>query len=751
MKKLITLIAFVSTYCFAQSGGLLEQLATLEPKPEALEVDLDGLVNEPAWENAKHFSEFKQLSPGLNIPTSEKTSVYLTYDSKYLYIAFDMNSKKVFASVTERDQSPDLDDYVGIFIDSYNDKSNSLVFLVNPLGSRTDFEMIDNGYNINKSWNTFWDAEAVITSTGWSCEIRIPFSSLRFEQARQITMNFRFERIIRHNSEEIVYPLLSTDVDNLPLNMFNVVPIAFSKLSSSTPLYFTPYAAGRVVQNSVLNSGRTKYETKTEVFNGKEYVDNETTDKILSSIGLDIKYKLDNSNTLDLTLNTDFAQAEADTRVVNLTRYSIFFPEKRQFFLENADLFGADLFSHRLFHSRRIGIENGYNVPLLGGFRMTGVFEGIQYGFLNMQSNGLASRNIEAKNFGVFRVRKSLKQDDSYIGGIVTNRISTESNDYNRLVGVDGIYRLSNLITAKFFGAATFDTQTGSSNNKAYGIGFSKLFHPEGFEFDYFLLNYEKNFNPEMGFLSIPNSIQLKLRQGWRFVLPEDYFINRILIGSYNLHYWVSSSRELLYHQSNLYWWFTFRDGGIFHFFIPWYQEDKLDTDWNFSNNITIPKSKYEMWRYELGYESGATSNFSWYGNFAFGDFFGGTQFTIEPGISYIFNKKINVSLDVSYNKLSFPESYSTRNKDYEERIVYSAWLNYNFAADLSLKSFIQYDNISRKVGSNIRLRYNPVEGTDLYLVYNSSFNAERDRFSPQRPFVDEQSVIIKFSKTFIL
>lgn len=740
MNKIVLLLITTTLFTFAQTTD-----------QSSIEINLDGLVNESTWSSAKQFSDFRQFSPGLDVPSTEKTSAFITNDKEYLYIAFVMQAKEVFGSIVERDVRFFLDDHVSVYIDTYNDKSNALVFSVNPLSARNDWELIDNGYRSNTAWNTYWDAKAAKTSNGWSCEFRIPFSSLRFEQSENVTMSFRFERIIKHTNEWVAFPVLSTSLDNLERNMFNSVSITFTNISSQTPIYFTPYVAGRVTQNSILNSDGTEYINETTVFDGKEYFDNTTTDKILSAIGFDIKYKLDNSNTLDLTMNTDFAQAESDAQVFNLTRYSIFYPEKRQFFLENADLFSANLFSHRMFHSRRIGIEEGYNVPILGGPRMTGVFQGVQYGLMNMQTNGLASKDIEPKNFSVFRIRKSLKQDDSYLGGIFTNKISTESSDYNREVGLDGIYRLSNSITTSFFGSATFDSQTGNKSNAAYGIGFSKLYQPEGLEFDVSLLNYEQNFNPEMGFLSVPNSIQNKTRVGWGFILPDDFFISRILVGSYNLHYLVSSTKELLYHQSNLYWWFIFRNGALFQFFVPWYQEDKLDEPWNFSESTTIPEGKYKSWLYEFSYQSGTINNYNWFADIVFGDFYDGKQVNFWSGINYIFSEKVRMSGEISYYNIKFPSSFSQKENATEEGVILKYWLTYNFAPDLSLNLFSQYNNTLKKIGSNIRLRYNPVEGTDLYIVYNSTLNTEINRLNPRLDLIDQQTFIIKFSKSFIL
>ncbi|KAA3610055.1 MAG: hypothetical protein D8M58_07545 [Calditrichaeota bacterium] len=626
-----------------------------------------------------------------------------------------------------------------------------MVFSVNSLGARRDEELIDNGYRTNPSWNTFWDAKATETSTGWSCELRIPFSSLRFEPGEIVTMNFRFERFIKHTNELVIKPLLSTSLDNLEKNMFNSSSLTFKNISGETPVYFTPYVAGIVSQNSTLNSDGTKYVKETEILRGKDYFGNETVDKTLSSAGFDVKYKLDNSNTLDLTLNTDFAQAETDAQVFNLTRYSIFFPEKRQFFLENAGLFSVAMFNHRLFHSRRIGIENGHIVPILGGIRMNGVFKGIQYGLMNMQTNGLAAENIEAKNFSVFRAKKSLKQDDSYIGGIFSNRSSTEGNDYNLQVGVDGIYRLSNSITTTFFGATTYDSDIKKNNNSAFGIGLSKLYQSEGFEFDISTTNYEENFNPEMGFLSIPNSIQSKVNLAYGILMPEDWYVSKMLFGLNNKHYRVSSSNELLNHQSYIYGAFFFRDGGNFHFVAPWYEQDDLDSEWNFSDNTTIPKGRYKTWLYEIYYQSGKTKNYNWFSDIIYGDFFGGKRFNFWTGTNYIFSEKVRSSAEIYYYNIDFPDHFSQNSNKKEDGTILKYWLTYNFAPDLSLKLLSQFNSNSKQIGSNLRLRYNPFEGTDLYVVYNSTINTERTMFNPHLNLIDQQRLFIKFSKTLTL
>ncbi len=742
---------------FTSSFVISQEIATKGESTAALigtsEFVLDGLLNEAIWNEALKFTDFKQESPKIGIESTEITEAYVTYDENYIYVGFKnyyQNTDDIFASVLERDQNMEVDDYVQVIIDSRNDNSNALSFQTNLLGARRDSEITENGGVFNSSWNTFWDASSSITDFGWSAEFKIPLSSLRYEEKSKNEMGFKFIRKIRSKNEVTIFPLKQWNIDKPLNNLTNSVDIEFDSLPNKSPLYVSPYVINTLSQTSNLNGAQTNYSKNTEFLSGKNYFGNSGLDRVLSNVGIDVKYKLNSSNTLDITLNTDFAQAEADDRIINLTRYSISLPEKRAFFLENAELFNSSMFDHDFFHSRRIGIENGSNVPLIGGIRLAGTTGNFEYGFLNVQSHSMEVENIDAQNFTVLRIKNKISKNESYIGGIFTNKISVENSDFNRLAAIDGFYRFGNSVTSVFFLASSFDNNMENFRNKAFGFRVNR-FTRQGWGFDLRFREYQEFFNTELGFLPRPNTRRLTVRNDYRFVFRNSSWLSRLTIGNWNTFYWKSSTNQKEFFQANPFVITSFTDGSSMVLYTPFYQEDRLFDDWNFSNDIIIPKDKYIMKVWEIRYNSGKGKNYSWSFNGTIGDFYGGDQVSLSPGINYIFDKNFNVELLVDYNRLSFPISFSNSGDNVETRVLYSTKLNYFFSSEISLKAFLQYDNLSETLGSSLRLRYNPNEGTNLYIVFNQNINTQRQRFSPEKPFIDNQTLIIKYSQTFLM
>ncbi|MCB9090058.1 MAG: carbohydrate binding family 9 domain-containing protein [Calditrichae bacterium] len=715
------------------------------------EMVLDGELDEARWAEAIRFGDFKQLTPHIGMPPGEKTEVLVHYDADYLYVgikAYYRDPQAVFASVLERDQPLGSDDYLAVIIDSYNDRINALGFETNPLGTRGDFELRANGDEINRAWDTFWDVRTRRTPYGWNAEFRIPFASLRYTPGAETVMGFKFIRFIKTRSEKLIYPLNNENVTGAEYHLANTESITLHNLEKKNPLYLRPYLTGSLARNALLNPEGSAYRSETELFPGKSLVAADALDRLLSNSGFDLKYKLNNHNTLDLTANTDFAQAEADDRVINLTRFSVLLPEKRYFFLENANFFSSSMHDHRFFHSRTIGIENGLNVPLLGGVRLNGTAGSLQYGALNLQSRGIDSEGIEAKNFTVLRLTRNSGSSDSYLGGIVTQQLSTESGDYNRLAGIDGRFRLSENVLASFFAAGNRDHQLPSERNLALGTRINR-FPANGFEYDYRYREYQENFQPAMAFIDRRNSRRLTIRNGYRRSFKNHPWLSGIILGNWNTRYWIAANGAPEYSQSNLYWHLLPRDGSVLTLYFPLVQEDRLYAPWQIAEHITIPSKRFFMNKLEFYYQSGKGKRHQWSFWTLLGGFYGGRQQSFTPEISYIVNQHFNFSLTFEYNRLQFPDEYASVGRAELIRTLYGGRLNYFFSSRLSVKTLLQFDNQSQTLGANIRLRYHPREGSDLYLVYNHNMNIARNDVTPERPLFASQAVIVKYTRTF--
>ena len=738
--KLIIIFSFLPSYLFSQTANIPKKMT---------EIVLDGDIMNTEWMGAFILNNFKQIEPNLGANATENVEVKVLYDEEYLYVAANIpfnEPSQIFATTLERDKTLTNDDYFEIYIDSYNDKLNTLVFRTNPLGARQDLEISRNGEDFNDSWNTFWDATSKIKKDGWSTEMRIPFSSLRYEKSDVNIMRLKAIVKYKEKNERIISPQNNTEISFAHYHFSNSQEVQFENLPSARPLYITPYVKGNLISQNLLNSNGTNYENQATLLERKEYANSEVLDKTLSNIGLDVKYKPTANSTLDFTLNTDFAEVEADDRVVNISRFPIFLPEKRLFFLENADLFNSNQFDHRLFNSRRIGIENGSAIPIIGGVRFTGNSSKWQYGVLGMQTHKVEDVAFST-NMSVSRLRRTIGSKGSNIGILNTNKINKDES--NHLVAVDANIRFTDIIKSRFTLAATFDTQTG--NWKPMFGAAIRTFSPNGFGIDYSFREYTEDFNPELGFVERPNTKRITLENGWRKTYSNPTFLRFIRIGNYTTKYWLSSNGANEVFQSNMYISLIHKKGYELSAFIPIYLEDNLYSPWQFSEGITIPEGNYQMWKFNPFFISGNAKPYQIFLDIEFGDFYGGKQLTTVGRLEYDISKTFKAELGLTYNRLKFPASFLDIDVSNTVNLSrYFSRLKFNFSSKASINTYIQYDTRSDKAGLNLRFRYNPIEGTDLYMVYNLNANTSRNALMPRQPFVETQIFILKFSKTFL-
>ena len=411
-------------------------------------VELDGQLSEPVWDDVTPLP-ITVYGPTFQMPPTEKTEILVAYDDSYLYMAgrlYDSDPTGIRSNTLYRDQFSG-DDLFSIVIDSYNDYESGVWFTTTPVGVRSDRTVSNdgeftNGSAMNNDWNAHWDVATTQTDEGWFAEMRIPFSTLGFQDRDgHVEMGLIVYRLIARKNERQTFPAIPPNWGMGFAKPSQAQRVSLEGVYANKPVYVTPYVLGGVDRESHLNSAETAYE-----------VSNERT----TEAGLDIKYNVTNNLTLDATANTDFAQVEADSQQVNLTRFSLFFPEKRQFFQERSSLFEFNTGGiSRLFHSRRIGLDDeGEQVRIYGGLRLVGRVGGVDVGVLNMQT--AAQGDLPSENFGVVRLRRQIFNSFSTVGAIVTTRANTEG-DYGISTGFDASIRAfgDEYVTAKW--AGTFE------------------------------------------------------------------------------------------------------------------------------------------------------------------------------------------------------------------------------------------------------------------------------------------------------
>jgi hypothetical protein len=507
------------------------------------------------------------------------------------------------ATSFERDGGFWGSDRLQLLIDTFNDEENGLFFAITPTGNRidasisNDFVFMGGGSAIDVDWNTYWNVEVRQTEEGWFAEMRIPASSLRFEaDGERVVMGLTAWRWLVKKNEDYVFPPISMDQGApavmKPSNARNVV---FKGLESDPPFRVTPYLLGGAERRSRLNEAGTAYSRPTDM----------TYDA-----GLDVKYGLTTNLTLDLTLNTDFAQVEADNQQVNLTRFPLFFPEKRRFFLERSSNFAFDFGGpNRLFYSRRIGLSQGQPVRILGGARLVGRAGRWDIGALSMQTGrepdlGSGGEALPSENFSVLRLQREVINDYSQVGGIVTSRVGLEG-DRNLAYGLDATIRPAEdeYLTAKW--AQTF-TGSGTEQLLSFRPARIQLLWErrtyEGLSYD---LRYDRagpRYAPEMGFELREDFFRLGDEIGYGWIPGDASPIERHQFRLVGEAFYRNADRSLQSLEVGPEWTLTTSSQHSIIASAVRRVEDLRDP-FSLSGAVQVPTGRYSFFSGEIGYE----------------------------------------------------------------------------------------------------------------------------------------------------
>lgn len=705
-------------------------------------ITFDGRVDEPVW-NSITPVPLVQYEPNAGILPTEKTEIRFAYDNKYFYAsmrAYDSDPDGIRATSLYRDRISGSDHFE-ILLDTYNDNETAYVFTTTPTGLRHDLAIandatggtISSGTWLNRDFNTFWDAESTVTEEGWFTEIRIPFSSLRFQESDgKIIMGLTVQRKIARKLERLVFPAIPPNTNWAFLKPSLAQKIVFSGIKPSKTLYITPYVLGGHERSNELNQAKTGYTGQN---------------KFQKEIGADIKFSISNNFTADFTLNTDFAQAEADDQLVNLSRFSLFFPEKRQFFQERASIFDFRTGGlSRLFFSRRIGLtEDGQQVPIYGGVRMIGRMKTWDLGLMDMQTQRLDT--IPSENFSVFRIRRRVFNQNSFVGGMFTSRIDTEGNK-NLAYGIDGLIRIfgDDYLTIQW--AQTFDSRNEGDATQNFKSGRLALElnrrRRKGFGYSVGTILSGPNYNPGVGFVD-RNDFKFgtaALSQTW--LKDEGAFIWH-KIETLGHAYFSNEEHDLFSSEIGLEWSFSKRNldsGGIS---VKRVYENLLE-EFVLSDEVKIPIGTYNFYRVTGYYKMAIDKTLRTNVTLETGPFYDGWLNSATFNPSWYLSKHFQLNLQYSYNHAEFAD----RDKLFEfhiTRLSIGTALN----RKVSTNALVQYNSTSDLFSANVRFRYNFREGQDLWVVFNSGLNTNRRDYNPNLPAIDTQSILVKYIHTFVL
>lgn len=705
-------------------------------------IRLDGLSDEPAWQAVRPWLP-TQYEPDNGAPPTERTEFLVAYDDDNIYFAlraYDRDRKGIRANTLYRDRLSG-DDHFEILLDTYNDNETAFLFTTTPAGIRKDALIahdasggdITSGQWINGDFNTFWDVATTVNGDGWFAEMRVPFSSLRFQdQGGRVVMGITLQRKIARRTERLVFPPVPSIADWAFLKPSLAQKIVLEGIRPVSPIYFTPYGLGGLGQTYPLSAAGTGYAR---------------SDDYKAEAGADLKYGVSNNLTLDLTANTDFAQVEADDQQINLTRFSLFYPEKRQFFQERSSVFEFSTGGlSRLFHSRRIGLtDDGRPVRILGGARAVGRWGGLDVGVLDLQT--AESDSLPSENFGVLRLRRQVLNAYSYAGGMVTSRVGLDGG-YNFAYGLDGVARVAGNTYLTFQWAQSFDrAQIDGGNLKPVNSGrlTGELTRRQrkGWGYDAVVAWAGPAYNPGIGFTQRNDFTLLSDSMAYTWLPGSASSLISHTLALSGFGYLRNGDGSFESAEVGPAWAFAAKSGAGGGLEAKLAYED-LVAPFPLSPDAVVPAGSYTFFHATASYHFSATRLFQLNPRVEAGTFYDGWQATVEVAPTWYVSPHLELSGSYQYNRIRFPDR-DQRFDAHLARLRIGTALN----TRVSTNAFLQLNSAAHGLSANVRFRYNFREGDDLWIVYNEGLNTDRDRLTPRLPLTDNRTILVKYTYTF--
>ena len=695
MKKVFTILTtlFISTFILAQHSKPDTIIATYFNQ----QIKLDGKLDETCWIDAFTVDNLTQREQNEGEPATEKTQIAVVYNTNEIYFGiwcFDSEPTKISAQQMERDFNWDSDDNIEIIISTFNDNRNGYLFVTNPNGAIADALIGDEGEDFNIDWNGVWDVSVERNELGWFTEIVIPFSTLKFKKDSLQIWGINFERNIRRKKEQLLWQGWSRIYE-------------IEKISQG----------GKIIGINNIKQG-TKIELKPYLLGGFELSEGKTNKT--GKIGGEINFDITNTLKLNFTANTDFAQVESDRKRINLSRFSLYYPEKRQFFLEGKNNFEMSIGNASLFYSRRIGIDQNTAVPIIGGVRLFGKLKKTNIGIMSIQT--YAKDSIPTTNYSVIKIKQDIFKQSS-IGFISTQKFSASS--INRVYGTDFTYSTSEIFGEKnlLVGGAIAISETKlanetdniNGNNLSYNVFLS--YPNDVIEYDMGFTTVEANFNPEMGYTR-RNNYQMfftELQFNPRF--KKTPFFRNLIFKPIDINYYINEDTKQT--ESIFYEWrpfgFVSKSGEFFEFNVQ-HMYDNPTEDFELIDSIYIPKGSYWDNRIEIQFSTFRGRKISAEAAASVGEFYTGKRQEYELYTYFNVNKHLNLGVDWQRNYIQLPQESFTTDE-------IGGRINYSFNPKLLTSIFAQWNNEEDNILINYRINWIPKIGSFFYFVVNQEFN----------------------------
>ena len=694
--------------------------ARFERIAHALRIDehisIDGRLSEPAWERAEPATHFVQWEPNPGRPASQDTDVRFLYDARNLYIGvrcWDSEPSRLTVTELREDFDPQGDN-IGIFLDTLHDLRSGFTFWTNPAGARRDFQVFDDDNVRNQDWDGVWDVKTTIDEKGWTAEFVIPFKTFRFSSSPKQEWGLNVVRRVQRDNEDAHWSPLPRRYRNSRASMAGTLT-GLEGIRQGRNLKIKPFVIASVTQ---LPSKQFRRDPDA---NG----------------GIDFKYGLTQSLTLDLTYRTDFSQVEADQQQINLTRFNQFFPEKREFFLENFGIFGIAAGGGGAagggtnlspFFSRRIGLSAaGTPIPIVGGARVSGRVGQYDIGLLAMKTERDGA--VPSNNFVVGRLRR-IFAGNSAAGAVVTSRDSMTPGDYNRLYGVDALLRFyENLEVTSYLLQTETPRRRGQNAARLLGAAWrGNDFTVEG-QYD----DVQPNFVPDVGFVRRRDMSHYSGNVSVRPRPRNNAHIRNFSFDAGSDYYADPRGRvETREHTAGT--GISFQDGASLRVGAT-STFDRLAAPFTIQRPVVLPAGDYQYSRYSASYSANPARPLGGSVNASVGEFWDGRSWSVGGAVELKPNYHVNVSMTFSRNDVTLPQG------TFVTTLVGTRVL-WAFTSKAFLNSFLQYNATTNQFSANTRFNIIHRPLSDLYIVYNE----RRDTNSGS---LLERGLVVKFTDMF--
>ena len=688
---------------------------------------VDGRLDEALYRTETPFSGFVQVEPRPGDPATEKTEVWIAFDADNVYVAFrnwDSQPSRIVAKEMRRDTTTMWggDDIVSFIFDTFHDGRNGFQFALNAIGGRDDGQ-VSNERQYNGDWNTVWSYQAARFEDGWQVEAAIPFKSLRYGAGEEQVWGFNALRTNRWKNELSFLTPTSTargqgglQQTSLAATLTGIVAPSGSKNLEIKPYVIGDVTSSRAPGQALGSEGR-------------------------ADVGGDLKYGITQNLTFDFTYNTDFAQVEADQQQVNLTRFSLFFPEKREFFLENQGIFqfgttgganaGGD--TPLLFYSRRIGLDRGRSIPLQAGGRLTGRTGRYTIGVMNIQTDGDEDVGVLPTNFSVVRLRRDILRR-STIGLMATGRYATDgaAPTDSTAYGLDATFGFFQNVTINTYWART-DARSARPDSTSYRAQFDYNADRYGLQVE--RLDVGRNFVPEVGFAR-RTDIQKSLAVARFSPRPRAnrYVRKYYVLGSIN--YVETGDGRLDTRVTSAAFEMDLQNSDRVVSYADTVREH-LVAPFRIANGVTLPVGSYRYSNLHVQYNRAARRRLAGNVFVDVGTFYNGrkTGFGIGAG-RFSLTPQFAVEPTYAVNRASLDQGDFT---------THLAGLRATFTptARMFTSAFVQYNSSIHAVSANVRMRWEYRPGSELFVVYNE----ERDTLATRFPEIANRAFIVKINR----